>query len=541
VTDTNKPAGSVTDQGAPTKGALDAAAPNIVEQAQAANEFLQNPFSESELVFGLVAAVGTDLEPVRSVLEDRLKILGYSVSQIRVTKNVIPIAVNVPAPAQDGEFARIMGMMDAGDEARRKSEDNSVLALGAAALINTIRPRGAEGEPQHDPKHAYIISSLKHPAEVARLRDIYPLGFYLIGVHADEKRRLDYLTKDKGMCKDDAETLISRDAEEVAPHGQKLIQTFHLSDFFIRLDGQDDHFKQSVWRILDLLFGNPYVTPTFDEYAMFMAFAASLRSADLSRQVGAVVAVDEQVVATGANDCPKAGGGLYCSVPFKLPNEMTVEEDGRDFVMKCDSNKVEQQKIVDDILSRAEKLGLDRKKVAAALDGSRIEDLTEFGRVVHAEMDALLACSRAGIRTQGGTLYSTTFPCHNCAKHIVAAGIMRVVFIEPYQKSKAEEFHPDSIRVGFTDSVEKPDDRPMVKFELFVGVGPRRFFDLFSMKLGSGYPLKRKDGAGAVIDWKAELIRLRLQMLPASYLDLELVASGMFETARNKIKEYQNG
>ncbi|MDN3612645.1 hypothetical protein QWZ16_23945 [Vibrio ostreicida] len=26
------------------------------------------------------------------------------------------------------------------------------------------------------------------------------------------------------------------------------------------------------------------------------------------------------------------------------------------------------------------------------------------------------------------------FPCHNCAKHIVASGIKRVVYVEPYPK-----------------------------------------------------------------------------------------------------------
>ena len=44
----------------------------------------------------------------------------------------------------------------------------------------------------------------------------------------------------------------------------------------------------------------PYVTPLFDEFAMFMAFAAALRSADLSRQVGAVVGKSNEIISTGA-------------------------------------------------------------------------------------------------------------------------------------------------------------------------------------------------------------------------------------------------
>ena len=82
----------------------------------------------------------------------------------------------------------------------------------------------------------------------------------------------------------------------------------------------------------------------------------------------------------------------------------------------------------------------------------------------------------------------------------------------------------------------------MVKFEPFVGVGPRRFFDLFSIRLGSGYSVDRKNReTGKVLDWKSDLIRLRLQMRPASYLDLELIASELFNEARERMKETQNG
>ncbi|MCZ5321339.1 hypothetical protein O5699_00900 [Escherichia coli] len=63
-----------------------------------------------------------------------------------------------------------------------------------------------------------------------------------------------------------------------------------------------------------MLFGNPFITPTFDEYAMYMAFSSALRSADLSRQVGAVLAKNYAIMSTGANDVPKSGGGLYLAI-----------------------------------------------------------------------------------------------------------------------------------------------------------------------------------------------------------------------------------
>ena len=82
---------------------------------------------------------------------------------------------------------------------------------------------------------------------------------------------------------------------------------------------EEDHLDTAIRRIIEILFGAPYQTPYFDEYAMFLSFAASLRSADLSRQVGAVITKDNEVLGTGANDCPRFGGGLYwgCGVAWK--------------------------------------------------------------------------------------------------------------------------------------------------------------------------------------------------------------------------------
>lgn len=367
-------------------------------------DLLRRPFSESELVFGLIGAVGTELDKVRLILEQRLKTAGYAVTHVRVSRDIIPAIEPAVSLKGVGEFERISCLMDAGNEARRKTEDNSILALGAAAFINSMRKFDKDQNPQHEPNRAYVISSLKHPDEVIRLRGIYPAGFYLVGVHADEQRRLNYLTRDKNIAQDKAKMLIARDQDENLAHGQKVTDAFHLSDFFVRIDGDDDRLKHGLWRILDLMFGNPYVTPTFDEYAMFLAFAASLRSADLSRQVGAVVAIDNQILATGANDCPKAGGGLYWPVYNSETHRVEDQEGGRDYMRQGDSNKIEQKKIIDEILTKAESLGLDRVKVEESLKGSRIRDLTEFGRVVHAEMEALLSCGRARISVRGASI-----------------------------------------------------------------------------------------------------------------------------------------
>jgi hypothetical protein len=60
-------------------------------------------------------------------------------------------------------------------------------------------------------------------------------------------------------------------------------------------------------------------------------------------------------------------------------------------------------------------------------------------------------------------------------------------------------------------------------FEPFMGIGPRRFFDLFSMKLSNGYPLKRKQKPdGAKVKWKVgDEALVRLPMPRTTYLERE--------------------
>lgn len=50
----------------------------------------------------------------------------------------------------------------------------------------------------------------------------------------------------------------------------------------------------------------------------------------------------------------------------------------------------------------------------------------------HAEANAIGYAARKGIALEGCTLYCTTRPCLECAKLIVAAGIIEVVYLESY-------------------------------------------------------------------------------------------------------------
>ena len=202
-----------------------------------------------------------------------------------------------------------------------------------------------------------------------------------------------------------------------------------------------------------------------------------------------------------------------------------------------DSNRFEQDELINSLRSLAVKAGISSDALATLNKvfgdpQNPIRNLTEYGRVVHAEMEALLSCARKGVSTKGATIYCTTFPCHNCAKHIIASGIDRVVFIEPYLKSKAFDFHKEAIVISYPQNRmpgKRQSDEP-VQFEPFFGVGPRRFFDLFSMSLGAGDPVTRKiEATGARASWPVGEFQPRLKMEALSYVDYEVQAAQEFQ------------
>jgi deoxycytidylate deaminase len=464
----------------------------------------------SEVVIGIVGPLGTDNDKVRRFIADRLAAYGYAIEVVRVSEVIIPGLVD-PAtiPSQPG-FKRSEALIEAGNRIRKTLRNPAALALGAAVEIAHRRPPGEVR------KWAYIVSSLKLPQEVAELRKIYAGGFYLLAVHTDRAQRVRNLCDGGEMTEAEAVALITRDEHEPSEYGQHTRDTFALADFFCADEANDDKLRHSINRCLDLVFADPTITPTFNEFAMFMAFAASLRSADLSRQVGAVVARDGEILSTGANDCPKAGGGLYW--PLFIGDRVDDLPRGRDFKRGFDSNTAERHRLVNEIAARLapESPGATKR----VLLESGLSDITEYGRAVHAEMEALLACSRGSVSCRGATLFCTTFPCHNCAKHIIAAGIGDVVYVEPYPKSKALDFHDDAVT---QDKCEQGDVK--VRFKPFIGVGPRQFFDLFSMSLSSGRTMQRKLDSGAAASWDPAQAVPRVQMLPVAHRDFEKAAT----------------
>ena len=86
---------------------------------------------------------------------------------------------------------------------------------------------------------------------------------------------------------------MSLDADEEGnDYGQRLRETFHLGDVFIDGLSKGDMDRQ-LTRFTQAFFGRTDITPTKGEYGMYATKAASFRSSDLSRQVGAAIFSDD--------------------------------------------------------------------------------------------------------------------------------------------------------------------------------------------------------------------------------------------------------
>jgi deoxycytidylate deaminase len=410
------------------------------------------------------------------------------------------------------------------------------LAEFAARKISVDR-RSREGNLQENSdspivpaKVAYIIDQVKRPEEVALLRALYRNLFYVAGVTRIYSKREAALISER-IRRNEVDELMEIDRMEDGSDGQQLDKTLFLADYFIRNDSTAADDKQDkLNRFLSLIHGDQSVTPTEIESGMFAAYSASLRSACLSRQVGAAItAKSGEVIATGCNDVPKAGGGLY-SHSSGTGDMRCIHREGR--LCFNDLHKrnlqVDIGTVIDRVLGEVDiDLGTDggaiklhdvkrQKLLEAIYKETRIKDLIEYSRSVHAEMDAIVSLARVGgTGLQEATLYTTTFPCHNCARHIVASGIMKVFYVEPYEKSLAKDLHDDAIAFEIEESKDLKPKR--VEFLHFEGVAPRQFHNMFRA-------IGRKNGQGKFVPIRAQEAHKAIPEYLDGYQDFETKA-----------------
>ena len=131
-----------------------------------------------------------------------------------------------------------------------------------------------------------------------------------------------------------------------------------------------------------------------------------------------------------------------------------------------------------ELLELAQNVG---DSASSSLRDTRVASLIEFTRCLHAEQAAIINAARGGVSTQGAALYSTTFPCHECAKMIVGAGISEVHYIEPYPKNLVDRLFRNEIDTSpenKTDNGEVQKGKKLPFFQ-FTGIAPRWYSQAF--------------------------------------------------------------
>jgi cytidine deaminase len=473
----------------------------------------------AELFIAIVAPVGADADAVCNTLEESLRRFDYKMSTVRVVEQLKQFSGYIEEDTET-EYARIKGRMDAGDKFRKELNRNDALALLAVTEIQKIRSQAnSSGRPI--PRMAYLFRSLKRPEEVTALRRIYASNFIALAVHAGREQRVrnlsarisraEYSTQSTNY-RDKAEELVLRDeSDETKLHGQKLRDAFALSDVFVDA-GSPKRLEEDLNRFLELLFAKPVITPTRDEVGMAHAYLAAMRSAEMGRQVGAAICDPKgNLIALGTNEVPKAHGGTYWDGDNPDARDWARGFDSSDHYKSSSLGEL-LKTLSDKSLLSEELLALSVpeqiEKIRPVLKATRYMQLIEFVRAVHGEMSALTDAASRGVAVTGGTLFVTAFPCHECARHIIAAGIRRVVYIDPYSKSLALELHADSIEL---DSAEDPSKIPFVPF---LGISPRNHANMFGMS-------KRKGPDGKVLVWQPSNANPRVSGSFWAYLNYE--------------------
>lgn len=122
--------------------------------------------------------------------------------------------------------------------------------------------------------------------------------------------------------------------------------------------------------------------PSWDAYFLTIAEAVAQRSTCLRRSVGAVIVRDRRLLVTGFNGAVR--GQPHCL-----------------------------------------EAGCDMK------DGHCV-------RAVHAEMNAVIQAALHGVSTMDSVVYCTSQPCHGCTKVLLNAGVVDVVYRDPYDDPRAD-------------------------------------------------------------------------------------------------------
>ncbi len=485
------------------------------KKGKTSKEKIENTYTD-ELIIGICSPIASSKNIVIEEITKRLKDYNYEVKIIKLSK-YIDEYYEKDFELEVGKrksYSELMYKINGGDFLRNEYDNNSILVELAIKQIRLDR-KVKDTTSAKNRRVCYIIDSLKNIEELRLLRSIYNELFYLFSVFSPENERIENLIE-KGLAKEEAELVISTDDYENLLHGQNVRDTFVEADFFIRVSNLNKNtISDRINKYFHLIFDSLIITPNSDETAMYYAKSAAGNSACLSRQVGATITDKNGItIARGWNDVPKFGGNLYRDTDS---NAHRCKDNGYCSNISHRNGILEEIKgelieLFDDEITKPLTISKKHenetvKKVMNIIETSKFKNIIEYSRSIHAEMHAIIIGSQmTGDKMVGGNLYCTTYPCHNCARHIILSGIKNIYYIEPYKKSLGMELHGDAL-------TENENENDKVKILPYEGVAPRRYLDFYSM---NGNERKSKLGKLIVKDLKnvKPKKRLSLQAIP---------------------------
>ena len=280
-----------------------------------------------------------------------------------------------------------------------------------------------------NPPQKWVVDSIRNPEEVHLLRE-FSANFFLFGVYATKDRRWrriehGYQGNQKEFDEDDERDTGRRSKS----FGQRVEDCFAEADVVFAND--DDFaevgnepfrgFQRKVAGYVDLV-SNPLSRrqPTQTESLMAAAYTISQRSSCLQRKVGAVIVDDEgNIISSGFNEVPRE-------------DRPCVKEYG-----KC--GRARDWEKFQSVLQQ--EFPESERNHESLLDRVRREfPMLDHCRSLHAEENAIVNLARNGrsVPLERCRLYSTTYPCRQCANKIVNLGIKHVVWCEAYPDPEAK-------------------------------------------------------------------------------------------------------
>lgn len=321
-----------------------------------------NKIEFPELFFCLVGPVGVDLDLITESLEEELRNYGYRTKNIHLT-DVFKSFPNYIEIKHNSLSERIKSLISKGNELRENYGADVMARLGIFQ-IRQERKQSNVGSDQALEKVAYIVRQFKRPEEIQLFRKIYGHRVYQISAYSNLETRIDRLSSKMmeydsydirtSSFEEEARNLINQDSfEEFIENGQRVRDIFPLADVFIDASSTEST-KNNINRFMEIAFGSNSHSPNHDEYGMYMAKSAALRSLDLSRQVGAAIfACTGEVKALGCNEVPKPGGGTYWEGD---------KHDAREFHKGRDTNEEYKNRLFADIIKNLVQTGIVDEK-----------------------------------------------------------------------------------------------------------------------------------------------------------------------------------